>query len=141
MQKQVQDNYRIENAHDFPPMQQMQHRRHIQGANKQPYQNNTQPDLSVLPPQANRPDEFKCPDCPAAFKDRTEFKNHIKSFHENNEAGNEASFLDAIQKALYRMLPRFVESAMVTIQSRVQTNPAGNNGQNMHWGLIPASLN
>ena len=143
MPKQVQKNYRVESAHDYPPLSRMQPRRHVQGPTKQPYGNTPQQDLGVPPPQQARhsPDEFKCPDCPNAFKYRTELKNHIKVEHDSNEARNEASFLDAIQKTLDKMLPRFVESAMVTIQRRIQTNPAGNNMQSMRWGLIPANSN
>ena len=108
----------------------MQLRRQTQGQTEEAHQNAPYRDVN-----------FKCPDCPASFKYRNELKNHNTTDHASDKERNEASFLDAIQKTLDKILPKFVDSAMVTIQNRIQTNPTGSNVQNMRWGLIPANLN
>ena len=137
MLKTLQQEYRIESTHEFPPVSQVQIRTNGQQQNKEAHGNVTQANLNVPPPSY----EFKCTDCSAAFKYRSELKNHIRADHTSNDVHNEATFLDAIQKALDKMLPRFIESAMVTMQNRLQPNQTGNNMQSMRWGLIPASLN
>ena len=134
MSKTLQSKYRIESSHEFPAVSQVQFRTNRQQQNEQAHGNVTQPNINVPPPS----NEFKCPDCSAAFKYRNELKTHLKTDHINIQ--QDGLFLDAIQKALDNMLPKFIESAMVTMQSRLQPNQAGNNMQNMRWGLIPASL-
>ena len=108
----------------------MQLRRQTQGQTEEAPQNAPYQDVN-----------FKRSDCPASFKYRNKLKNHNTTDHASDKERNKASFLDAIQRTLDKILPKFVDSAMVTIQNRIQTNPTGSNVQNIRWGLIPANLN
>ena len=152
MSKQGQTKQRIESAHDFPPLSQALLRRQNQGQTEEAYRNAPLSQMQLgrqtqgqteeaYRNAAQQENNFKCSDCPASFKYRNELNNHNLTVHPSDKERNEASFLDAIQKTLDKILPKFVDSAMVTIQNRIQTNPTGSNMQNMRWGLIPANLN
>ena len=82
LQKQTQPKYRVEIPYDFPPLPKGGN---VKEQTKQAHGNGAQV----------AHDNFKCTDCAAAFKYKTELKNHYRADHMDN-APNQDSFLDAI---------------------------------------------
>ena len=153
-----QNQAKYENAHQNhpqPPMETMQplwNRNQNQTKYNNAYQNQPQPNLSVPPPALpDKDNNFKCMDCLDEFKCKTEFRRHINTKHNDCEAENDASFLEAVQKSLVQILPKALETCLLAsgqghsgflVQNQTNLNPqTGNKAMPMKWGLIPANLN
>ena len=71
LQKQTQPKYRVEIPYDFPPLPKGGN---VKEQTKQAHGNGAQV----------AHDDFKCTDCAAAFKYKTELKNHYRADHMDN---------------------------------------------------------
>ena len=146
VQKRLQRKPNYASSHEFPPLSPVQHVRNgnqIQQLPLEAYQEQTQRIFSVPPPTIPfKNKDFKCMDCPAEFESKTKFKNHYELEHSNIESQKEASFLEAVQRSLLKLLPKALETCMNgLVQNQNQSPQTGSSNVQMRWVQVPANLN
>ena len=123
--QQVQNEPNMASSYDFPPLRPVWNQTRNQQSLTKAQAMSPLPNLSVAPPTS---DDFKCDECPARFKYKTELKNHMEKQHDitnsfkcdecpadfkyKMEIEKEAYFLGMVQKSLLKVLPNALEMCL-----------------------------